>query len=103
MIRPVLMIPVEDASAMLRSAFCMVIVMALVGCGSIGSTSGSAHGDSELQAEPTCYRDTKSEYEAVGANQSPNAALLNIGAALTSNDNAFENCASSGRAKNKVN
>jgi hypothetical protein len=75
---------------MLQSALSMVSVMALAGC---GSPAGSARDDRQLQmAEPTCYRDTKSEYEAAGASQSPNAALLNIGASLAARDNALGKC-----------
>jgi hypothetical protein len=92
---------VLDASAMLQTALCMVIVMALAGC---NFTTGSARRDPERQVEePTCYRDAKSEYEAAGASQSPNAAFLNIGAALVSKDNAFEKCAPAGGGKNKTN
>ena len=82
--------PVMDASAMLQSALCMVIVMALAGC---GSAAGSARDDPQLQVdEPTCYRDAKSEYESAGASQSPNAAMLNIGASLAAKDNGFGKC-----------
>ena len=95
---------VVDVSAMLQSVLCIVFVMALAGCGFSSSTTGNAHGDSELQAEePTCYREAKSEYEAAGASQSPNAALLNIGAALAFKDNAFEKCAPAADGKNKIN
>jgi hypothetical protein len=79
-----------DASAMLQSALCMIFVMALAGC---GMATGSARGDPQSRMdEPTCYRDTKSEYEAAGASQSPNTALLNIGASLAAKDNGFGKC-----------
>jgi hypothetical protein len=76
--------------ALLQSALGMVVVMALAGC---SATPGSTRGQSDSQTEgPACYRETKSQYEAAEAGQSPNAALLNIAAALASKDNAFENC-----------
>ncbi len=93
--------PVEDATARLPSALCIVILMALGGC---GASAGSARGDSELQVqEPACYRNTKSEYEAAGTSQSPNAALLDIGAALATNDNTLQKCLPAGGGRNKVN
>jgi hypothetical protein len=93
--------PVVDVSAMVHSALCIVIVIALAGC---SSAAGSARGGPELQVEePTCYRQAKTEYEAAGASQSPNAALLNIGAALVAKDNTFEKCAPAGGGKTKIN
>jgi hypothetical protein len=90
-----------DVSAMLQSALSMVIVIAIAGC---GSAIGSARGDSQHPMdEPACYRDTKSEYEAAGASQSPNAALLNIGASLAAKDNAFGKCVPAAGEKNQIN
>jgi hypothetical protein len=92
---------VMDASAMLQSALCMVFVMALAGC---GFATGSARGDPQPQVEePTCYRDTKSEYEAAGASQSPNTALLNIGASLAAKDNALGKCVPAAGEENQIN
>jgi hypothetical protein len=93
--------PVMDASAMLQPALCMVIVMGLAGC---GSAIGSARDDPQQQMEePTCYRDTKSEYEAAGASQSPNAGLLNIGASLAAKDNGFGKCVPAAGERSKIN
>ena len=75
--------------------------MALAGC---VSATGSARSDPEAQMqEPTCYRDTKSEYEAAGASQNPNAALLNIGGDLGSRDNVLEKCMPAAGARNRTN
>ena len=82
-----------DASAMLQSTFSMIIVLAHAGCGAGSFTSGSARGDAEFQLErAACYREAKLNYEAAGAGPDPNAALMNIGAALIAKDNAFEQC-----------
>lgn len=92
---------IMDASAMLQSALCMVFVLALAGC---GMATGGVRGDPQPQvAEPTCYRDTKTEYEAAGASQSPNTALLNIGASLAAKDNGFGKCLPAADEKNRIN
>jgi len=85
---------------MLRSALCIFMVVTLAGC---GSATGSARGDPEVQVdEPACYRDAKSEYEAAGASQSPNAALLNIGGSLAARDNGFGKCVPTGGERNPI-
>jgi hypothetical protein len=89
-----------EASAMLQSALCMLIVTALAGC---GSATGSARDDRQLlMDEPACYRDTKSEYEAAGASQSPNAAMLKIGASLAARDNALGKCLPAAGENNQI-
>jgi hypothetical protein len=95
---------IVDASAMLQSALCMVIMLALAGCGSPGSAAGSTRNDPGLKVdEPACYRDARSEYEAAGASKTPNAALLDIGAALASRDNGLEKCVPAVSGKNNHN
>jgi hypothetical protein len=80
--------PVAHRSAVLQSGLFMVMAIALAGC---GSAIGGGRADPETQIdEPTCYREAKSEYEAAGASQNPNAGMLNIGAALAAKDNASD-------------
>jgi hypothetical protein len=84
--------PAVDASEILRSACSIIVVLALAGCGAGTSTAGSGHADPEVQMETACYQKAESDYEAAGIGPNPNAALMNIGAALTAKDNAFEQC-----------
>jgi hypothetical protein len=82
-----------DASKMLKAAFCIIVASAVAGCAADSFTAGTAHGDAEFRMQgPACYRQAKSNYEAAGASPDPNAALMNIGAALSAKDDAFEQC-----------
>jgi hypothetical protein len=71
----------------------VIIVLALTGCSASVSPSGSAGGDPvSRMEEPACYREAKSSYEAAGTSSDPNAALVNIGAALSARDSVFDRC-----------
>jgi hypothetical protein len=93
---------VVNMAAILQSALCMVIVIAVAGCNSGSSANGNPRGESQVE-EPTCYRDVKSEWESAGVSQNPNAALLNIGGELASKDETFEKCMPTGGARNRTN
>jgi hypothetical protein len=94
--------PVVNAAAILQSALCMAILIAVAGCNSGSSANGNPRGESQVE-EPTCYRDAKSEWESAGVSQNPNAALLNIGGELASKDETFEKCMPAGGARNRTN
>ena len=79
---------------MLQSALFLVAAIAPGGCGAGSFAAGSTHGDLEHRMEgPVCYRETKSRYEAAATGSDPNAALINIGMALSANDGGLEQCA----------
>lgn len=76
----------------------LVVVLTLAGCSIGGPAAGSA-GDPRLMEGPNCYREAKSEYEAAGTSQNPNAALMNIGSELGARENPFERCSSAAGSK----
>lgn len=84
--------PSIDAAVMRPSTFVLVIALGLAGCGASASNAESAQGSASRMEGPACYRDAKSNYEAAATGPDPNAALMNIGAALTATDDAFAHC-----------
>jgi hypothetical protein len=84
-----------DESEMPRFTFPAIVVLGLAGCAPGSFNAGGAYNDPQFRMEePACYRETKSNYEAAGTGPDPNAALLNIGAALIAKDNALGLCTS---------